>query len=148
MKHSLHFSTFLFLSVRCFTNGMTTLSSQPSESRVCRKPDCLHILEVAFCLETSSVATNHYSLRNKLSHFCITSRTRRCTHSRCCLLFLAHLCVLHKCWSLSWVTWHTFYSDTCPQIIQSFWFYEKKILPGFAIGYPGQRRVPQLVLYV
>jgi hypothetical protein len=28
----------------------------------------------------------------------------------------------------------------------SFWLYKKKILSGFAIGHPGQRRVPQLVL--
>jgi len=40
-----------------------------------------------------------------------------------------------------------FYSDTFPQIIQSLWLSKGKMLSGFAIGHPGQRRVPQLVNY-
>jgi hypothetical protein len=40
-----------------------------------------------------------------------------------------------------------FYSDTRPQIIQSFWLYRKQILSGFATGHPEQSGVPQLVLY-
>jgi len=48
-------------------------------------------------------------------------------HSRCCLLFLARLCVLRQYWTLSCVTWRTFHSDTRSQIIQSFWFYKKKL---------------------
>ena len=109
---------------------------------VCRKPDCLHIPEIAvFCIATNSFATNHYSLRSKLSR-----SSRHCIHSQCCLLFLARLCVFRKYWSLSCVTWRTFHSGTRPQIIQSFWFFFKKtIMSGFAIGHPGQRRVLQLV---
>jgi hypothetical protein len=63
-------------------------------------------------------------------------------------VFFFHVCVcvLHKYWSLSWVTWCIFYSDTFSQIIQSFLLYKKKMLSGFAIGHPGQRRVPQLDL--
>jgi len=38
-----------------------------------------------------------------------------------------------------------FYSDTFPQIIQSLWLSREKMLSGFAIGHPGQRRVPLLV---
>ena len=38
-----------------------------------------------------------------------------------------------------------FYSDTFPQIIQSLWLSTGKLLSGFAIGQPGQRRVPLLV---
>jgi hypothetical protein len=38
-----------------------------------------------------------------------------------------------------------FYSDTFPQIIQSLWLCKGKILSGFAIGHPGQRRVSLLV---
>jgi hypothetical protein len=40
-----------------------------------------------------------------------------------------------------------FYSDTFPQIIQSLWLSKGKLLSGFAIGQPGQRRgrVPLLV---
>ena len=40
-----------------------------------------------------------------------------------------------------------FYSDTFPQIIQSLSLSKGKTLSGFAIGLPGQRRVPLLVLY-
>jgi hypothetical protein len=40
-----------------------------------------------------------------------------------------------------------FYSDTFPQIIQSLWLSRGKMLSGFAIGHPGQRRVPLLVTY-
>ena len=110
---------------------------------LCRKRDCLHIPEIAlFCIATHSFATNHYSVRNKLSR-----SSRHCIHSRCRLLFLARLCVLGRYWSFSCATWRTFHSDTRPQIIHSFWFYKKKIISGFAIGHPGQRRVPQLVLY-
>jgi hypothetical protein len=93
-------------------------------------------------IATHSFATNHYSVRNKLSR-----SSRHCIHSRCCLLFLARLCVLRKYWNFSCATWRTFHSDTRPQIIHSFWFYKKKIISGFATGHPGQRRVPQLVLY-
>jgi len=39
-----------------------------------------------------------------------------------------------------------FYSDTFPQIIQSFLLPKVKMLSGFAIRHPGQRRVPLLVL--
>jgi hypothetical protein len=49
--------------------------------------------------------------------------------------------------SLSWVTWGIFYGDTFPQIILFSLSYKKKILSGFVIGHPGQRRVPQLVQY-
>jgi len=38
-----------------------------------------------------------------------------------------------------------FYSDTFPQIIQSLSLSKGKILSGFAIGHPEQRRVPLLV---
>jgi len=38
-----------------------------------------------------------------------------------------------------------FYSDTFPQIIQSLSLPRGKMLPGFAIGHPGQRRIPLLV---
>jgi len=38
-----------------------------------------------------------------------------------------------------------FYSDTFPQIIQCCSLPKEKMLSGFAIGHPGQRRVPQLV---
>jgi len=38
-----------------------------------------------------------------------------------------------------------FYSDTFPQIIQSLWLSKGKMLSGFAIGHPGQRRVSLLV---
>jgi hypothetical protein len=38
-----------------------------------------------------------------------------------------------------------FYSDTFPQIIQSLWLSKGKMPSGFAIGYPGQRRVPLLI---
>jgi len=38
-----------------------------------------------------------------------------------------------------------FYSDTFPQIIQSLSLPKGKMLPAFAIGHPGQRRVPLLV---
>jgi len=39
-----------------------------------------------------------------------------------------------------------FYSDTFPQIIQSLSLSKGQMLPGFAIGHPGQRRVPLLVV--
>jgi glutaredoxin len=39
-----------------------------------------------------------------------------------------------------------FYSDTFPQIIQSLSLSKGKMLSGFAIGHPGQRQVPQIVL--
>ena len=106
---------------------MTTRIPQPSQSRVCvcvcvcRKPNCLHILDiVVFCIATNSFATNHYSLRHKLSR-----SSRHCIHSRRCLRFLACSCVLCLYWSLSWVTWRTFHSDTRPQIIQSFRFHKE-----------------------
>jgi len=38
-----------------------------------------------------------------------------------------------------------FYSDTFPQILQSLWLSKGKMLSGFTIGHPWQRRVPQLV---
>jgi len=38
-----------------------------------------------------------------------------------------------------------FYSDTFPHIIQYLWLSKGKMLSGFAIGHPGQRRVPLLV---
>jgi len=38
-----------------------------------------------------------------------------------------------------------FYSDIFPQIIQSLALPKGKMLSGFAIGHPGQRRVPLLV---
>jgi len=38
-----------------------------------------------------------------------------------------------------------FHSDTFPQIIQSLWLFKGKMLSGFAIGHPGQRRVLLLV---
>jgi hypothetical protein len=38
-----------------------------------------------------------------------------------------------------------FYSGTFPQIIQSLSLSKGKMLSGFAIGHPGQRRVPHLV---
>jgi len=124
---------------------MATRSSQPSLSRarvcVCRKPDCLHIPDIAvFCIATNSFATNHYSLRNKLSR-CLG----HCIHSRCCFRFLARSFVLRLYWSLSCITWRTFHSDTRPQIIQSFWFHKENIISDFAIWHPGQRRVPLLV---
>jgi hypothetical protein len=110
---------------------------------VCRKPDCLHILDIAvFSIATNSFATNHYSLRNKLS-----LSSRHCIHSRCCLRFLARSCVLRLYWSLSCVTWCTFHSDTRPQIIQYFWFHKENIISGFAICHPGQRWVPLLVVH-
>jgi hypothetical protein len=62
------------------------------------------------------------------------------------VFFFLHVCVFCVSWILSWVTWRTFYSDTRPQIIQSFWLCKKKILSGIAIGHPGQRLVPQLVI--
>jgi hypothetical protein len=40
-----------------------------------------------------------------------------------------------------------FYSDTFPQIIQSLWLSKGKMPSGFAIGHPGQRRVPLLVFH-
>jgi hypothetical protein len=77
--------------------------------------------------------------------FCVTCITRHCIHS----LFSLHFRVFPvNTKSLSWVTWRTFYSDTRPQIILSFSLYKKNILSGFAIGHPGQRRVPQLVLNI
>jgi hypothetical protein len=60
------------------------------------------------------------------------------------VFFLLHvcLCALRKYWSLLWVTWRTFYIETRPQIIQSFWSHTKKtflvsplVIPGNA-GYP------------
>jgi len=39
-----------------------------------------------------------------------------------------------------------FYSDTFPQIIQSFSLSKGKMLSGFAIGHLGQRWVPLLVI--
>ena len=124
---------------------MATRSSQPSLSRarvcVCRKPDCLHIPDIAvFCIAINSFATNHYSLRNKLFH-----SSRHCIHSRCCLLFLARSCVLRLSWSLLCVTWRTFHSNIRPQIIQPFRFHKENVISGFAICHPGQRRVPVLV---
>jgi len=41
-----------------------------------------------------------------------------------------------------------FYSDTFPQIIQSLWLSKGKMLSGFAIGHPRQRRVPLLVINI
>jgi len=41
-----------------------------------------------------------------------------------------------------------FYSDTFPQIIQSLLLPKGKMLSGFAIGHPRQRRVPLLVHYI
>jgi len=38
-----------------------------------------------------------------------------------------------------------FYSDKFPQIIQSLSLSKRKMLSGFAIGRPRQRRVPLLV---
>jgi hypothetical protein len=55
-----------------------------------------------------------------------------CTCVRACLC----VCPLRKYWSLSWVTWCTFHSDTFPQIIWSF-FIKEKMLSGFAIAHPG-----------
>jgi hypothetical protein len=110
---------------------------------VCGKPDCLHILDIAvFCIATNTFATNHYSMRNKLSH-----SSRHFIHSRFCLRFLARSCVLCLYWSLSWVTWRAFQSDTRPRIIQSFRFHKENIISGFAICHPGQRRVPLLVVH-
>jgi hypothetical protein len=112
-----------------------------TRARLYRKPDCLHVPDIAvFCIATNLFATNHYSLRNKLSR-CL----RHCIHSRCCFCFLARSCVLRLYWSLSYITWRTFHSDTRPQIIQSFRFHEENIISGFAICHPWQRRVPLLV---
>ena len=106
-----------------------------------RKPGCTHIPDIAvFYIATNSFATNHYSLRNKLS-----CSSRHCIHSRCCPLFLARSCVLHLSWSLLCVTWRTFHSDTRPQIIQPFQFHKENVISGFAIYHPGQGRVPLLV---
>jgi hypothetical protein len=132
---------------------MTTRSLQPSQSRacvrvcvcvcVCRKPDCLHIPDIAvFCISTNSFATNYYSLRNKLS-----CSSRHCIHSQCCLRFLVRLCALRLYWSLSCVAWCTFHSDKRPQIIQSFRFYKENIISGFAICHPGQLLVTLLVFH-
>jgi hypothetical protein len=38
-----------------------------------------------------------------------------------------------------------FYIDTFPQIIQSLLLPKEKLLSGFTIGHPGQRRLPLLV---
>jgi len=68
--HSLNFSTFFspFLEMFRKRNDNTGLAT-PTVTCVCvTKPDCLHYPEMAlFCIETKSVVTNHYSLRNKLS---------------------------------------------------------------------------------
>jgi len=40
-----------------------------------------------------------------------------------------------------------FYSDTFLQIIQSLSLPKGKMLSDFAVGHPGQRRLPLLVLY-
>jgi hypothetical protein len=57
--------------------------------------------------------------------------------------------LLRKLWTLSYVTWRIFHSDTFPQFIPSsfllIWY--TKLVSGFAIGHPGQRRVPLLVLH-
>ena len=89
-----------------------------------------HNITLQFCYTSSFL---HY-LQNKTLHSFTMLSSFPCTF----------VC-LRKFWSLSWVTWRTFYSDTRPQIILSFTLYKKKILSGFAIGHPGQRRVPLLV---
>jgi hypothetical protein len=107
-----------------------------SQTRLFTYPDI-----AAFCIATDSLATNHYSVRNKLSR-----SSKHCIHSRCCLRFLARSCVLRLYWSLSCVTWRTFHTDTRPKIIQSFRFHKENIISGYTICHPGQRRVPLLVL--
>ena len=56
--------------------------------------------------------------------------------------------VLRKLWTLSYVTWRIFYSDTFPQFILSPFFviWYTKLLSGFIIGHPGQCQVPLLVI--
>jgi len=56
--------------------------------------------------------------------------------------------LLRKLWTLSYVTWRIFYSDTFPQFILSPFFviWYTKLLSGFIIGHPGQCQVPLLVI--
>jgi hypothetical protein len=83
--------------------------------------------------------------------FPINCRTRHCIHSRCCLLFLARVCVLSQYWSVSYVTWRIFYCGAFPHIIRSPFssppptHTHTHLLSRFAICHSGQRRVPLLV---
>ena len=79
--------------------------------------------------------------------FPINCRTRHCIHSRCCLLLARVL--LRKYWTLSYVTWRIFHSDTFPQFIPSpfFCYIIHKIAIRFRHGHHGQRRVPLLVAH-
>jgi hypothetical protein len=62
------------------------------------------------------------------------------------VLFFLHVCVcvcvLRKYWSLSWVIWCIFYSDTFPQISQSFLLYKKKIYRVSPLLIPGNAVYP------
>jgi len=55
--------------------------------------------------------------------------------------------LLRNCWTLSYVTWRLFHSERFPRFIPPplFVIWYTKLLSGFAIGHPGQRRVPLLV---
>ena len=58
--------------------------------------------------------------------------------------------LLRNYWTLSYVTWRIFHSDTFPQFIPSPFFVTQytKLLSGFAICHPRQRQVPLLVLNI
>jgi len=120
--------------------------------RACRKLDCFHIPEIALLRIEKIYVPQITILWETNSSFCITCRTRHCIHSRCCLIFLARLCVLCEYRILSWVTWRTFYSDAGPQIIQSFGYTRQKfylvsplVIPGNA-GYLSYHHI-KLILF-
>jgi hypothetical protein len=76
---------------------------------------------LTYCLSDSTSVTflTEYNITIFLHVFvfCIICRKIHCIHSRWCLLFLARLCVLLKYWSLSWVTWRAFHSDTSTTLV-------------------------------
>jgi hypothetical protein len=134
-----------FLSVTCFTNGMTTRSSQPSQLRVC---GCMSQTRLFTYSGYCGVLYCNKFICHKSFILWETNfprSSRHCIHSRCCPRFLARCCVLRLYWSVSYVTWRTFHIDTRSHIIQSFQFHKENIMSDFAICHPVQRRVPLLV---
>jgi hypothetical protein len=151
------FSTCFVLSGTCFANGMTTLWSMllTWATKCCMlkgwKP-YKHIhsgswrenkeLQWHFKQMVTFHLRNMFLLSYSLSNKPFNSFTMLPSSSCTCVL-------LHNLWTLPYVTWRIFYSGTFPQFILSPFFviWYTTLLSGFAIGHPGQCRVPLVVVY-
>ena len=149
------FSPYFVFSGKCFANGMTTLRSMLlTWATICcilesRKPykhthsgSWRENKELQWHFKQTVTFQFRYMslLSYQLSNKTFNSFTMLPSYSCTCVL-------LRKLWTLPYVTWRIFHTDTFPQFIPSPFFviWYTKLLFSFAFGHPGQRRVPLLV---